>query len=233
MKLSITVTDHAWSDGVDGLRRVVELADQGGIDTIWVPDHLFQADPTSHPQAELFEGFSLLGYLAAITSRVRLGMLVSPVPFRPPAVQVKAIATLDAFTRGRAWFGVGIGWEGDEARAMGIPLGPAKERFEQLEELLDIADRMFAGDSSPYAGKHFQLDGPICSPRPAGHVPVLIGGTGSRRHCGWSRGGRTRAICSTCRTAVRRSATSSTYCASTVTTQAARTTTSRRRCRPG
>ncbi|TDW88176.1 alkanesulfonate monooxygenase SsuD/methylene tetrahydromethanopterin reductase-like flavin-dependent oxidoreductase (luciferase family) [Kribbella pratensis] len=181
MKLSITVTDHAWSDGVDGLRRVVELADQGGIDTIWVPDHLFQADPTSHPQAELFEGFSLLGYLAAITSRVRLGMLVSPVPFRPPAVQVKAIATLDAFTRGRAWFGVGIGWEGDEARAMGIPLGPAKERFEQLEELLDIADRMFAGDSSPYAGKHFQLDGPICSPRPAGHVPVLIGGTGEQK----------------------------------------------------
>jgi alkanesulfonate monooxygenase SsuD/methylene tetrahydromethanopterin reductase-like flavin-dependent oxidoreductase (luciferase family) len=181
MKLSITVTDHAWSDGVDGLRRIVELADQGGIDTIWVPDHLFQADPTSHPEAELFEGVSLLGYLAAITTRARLGMLVSPVPFRPPAVQVKAIATLDAFTRGRAWFGVGIGWEGDEARAMGIPLGPARERFEQLNELLDIADRMFAGDTSPYAGKHFQLDGPICSPRPAGRIPVLIGGTGERK----------------------------------------------------
>lgn len=181
MKLSITVTDHAWSDGVDGLRRIVEIADEGGIDTIWVPDHLFQADPTSHPQAELFEAVSLLGYLAAITSNVRLGMLVSPVPFRPPAVQVKAIATLDAFTHGRVWFGVGIGWEGEEARAMGVPLGSARDRFEQLEELLDIKDRMFAGDTSAYDGKHFQLAGPICSPRPAGRVPVLIGGTGEQK----------------------------------------------------
>jgi alkanesulfonate monooxygenase SsuD/methylene tetrahydromethanopterin reductase-like flavin-dependent oxidoreductase (luciferase family) len=181
MKISMTVTDHAWPDGVDGLRRIATIADEGGLDTIWVPDHLFQADPTSQPQAELFEAITMLGYLAAVTSRTRLGMLVSPVTFRPPAVQVKAIATLDAFTRGRAWFGVGIGWEGDEARAMGIPLGPAKERFEQLEELLDIADQMFAGDSSPYDGKHFQLEGPICSPRPVRRPRVLIGGTGEQK----------------------------------------------------
>jgi alkanesulfonate monooxygenase SsuD/methylene tetrahydromethanopterin reductase-like flavin-dependent oxidoreductase (luciferase family) len=181
VKISMTVTDHAWVDGVDGLRRIATIADVGGLDTIWVPDHLFQADPTSHPQAELFEAVTMLGYLAAVTSRARLGMLVSPVTFRPPAVQVKAIATLDAFTRGRAWFGVGIGWEGDEARAMGIPLGPAKERFEQLEELLDIADQMFSGDSSPYDGKHFRLEGPICSPRPVRRPPVLIGGTGEQK----------------------------------------------------
>jgi alkanesulfonate monooxygenase SsuD/methylene tetrahydromethanopterin reductase-like flavin-dependent oxidoreductase (luciferase family) len=181
MKISMTVTDHAWPDGVDGLRRIVTLADEGGLDTIWVPDHLFQADPTSHPQAEMFEAVTLLGFLAAITHRARLGMLVSPVPFRPPAVQVKAIATLDALTRGRAWFGVGIGWEGEEARAMGIPLGPTKERFEQLAELLEIADQMFAGDSSPYQGKHFQLEGPICSPRPKQRPPVLIGGTGEQK----------------------------------------------------
>ena len=181
VKVSISVTDHAWPDGVDGLRRIAGIADKGGLDTIWVPDHLYQADPTSHPQAELFEGVTMLGFLAAITSRARLGMLVSPVSFRPPAVQVKAIATLDALTRGRAWFGVGIGWAGDEARAMGIPLGPTKERFEQLEELLEIADRMFAGDSSPYQGKHFQLEGPICSPRPERRPPVLIGGTGEQK----------------------------------------------------
>ncbi|TCC59631.1 LLM class flavin-dependent oxidoreductase [Kribbella pittospori] len=181
MKVSVTVTDHAWADGVDGLRRIASIADEGGLDTIWVPDHLFQADPTSHPQAELYEAITMLGFLAATTSRARLGMLVSPVPFRPPAVQVKAIATLDALTPGRAWFGVGIGWEGEEARAMGIPLGPTKDRFEQLEELLDIADRMFAGDSSPYQGKHFQLEGPICSPRPERRPPVLIGGTGEQK----------------------------------------------------
>ena len=101
MKVSTTVTDHAWTDGVDGLRRIVSIADEGGLDTIWVPDHLFQADPTSHPQAELFEAVSMLGFLAAITSRARLGMLVSPVPFRPPAVQVKAIATLEMSSKRR------------------------------------------------------------------------------------------------------------------------------------
>ena len=181
MKISLSLTDHSWPDGVEGLRRIATIADEGGLDTIWVPDHLLQADPTSHPEAELFEAVTMLGYLAAITSRSRLGMLVSPVIFRPPAVQVKAIATLDAFTGGRSWFGVGIGWEGEEAQAMGIPMGPVKERFELLEELLQISEQMFAGDSSPYRGKHFQLGGPICSPRPARRPPVLIGGMGEQR----------------------------------------------------
>ena len=181
MKISLTMTDHSWPDGVDGLRQVATTADEGGLDTIWIPDHLLQADPTSHPEAELFEGVTTLGYLAAVTSRARLGMLVSPITFRPPAVQVKAITTLDAFTGGRAWFGVGIGWEDAEATAMGIPMGPTKERFEQLEELLQIADRMFAGDASPYEGKHFRLEGPICRPRPTQRPPVLIGGTGEQK----------------------------------------------------
>jgi alkanesulfonate monooxygenase SsuD/methylene tetrahydromethanopterin reductase-like flavin-dependent oxidoreductase (luciferase family) len=181
VKVSVTMTDHSWQDGIAGLSRVVELADEGGLDTIWLPDHLLQADPTSQPEAELFEAFTTLGYLAAITSRARLGLLVSPITFRPPAVQVKAIATLDAFTGGRAWFGIGIGWEGAEAAAMGIPMGSARERFEQLEELLQIADLMFAGDTAPYQGKHFQLAGPICSPHPQHRPPVLIGGTGEQR----------------------------------------------------
>ena len=181
MKISMTLTDHSWADGVAGMRRVAEIADAGGIDTIWLPDHLLQADPTSQPEAELFEAIGTLGYLAAVTNRARLGLLVSPITFRPPAVQVKAIATLDAFTGGRMWFGIGIGWEDAEAKAMGLPMGPVKERFEQLEELLEIADLMFAGGSSPYAGKHFQLAGPICSPHPETRPPVLIGGTGEQK----------------------------------------------------
>ncbi len=181
MKVSLTMTDHSWADGVAGMSRAVEIADAGGIDTIWLPDHLLQADPTSHPEAELFEAFSTLGYLAAITGRARLGLLVSPITFRPPAVQVKAIATLDAFTGGRVWFGVGIGWEGAEAKAMGIPMGPVKERFGELEDLLQLADLMFAGGGTAYEGKYIQAAGPICSPHPAKRPPVLIGGTGEQR----------------------------------------------------
>jgi alkanesulfonate monooxygenase SsuD/methylene tetrahydromethanopterin reductase-like flavin-dependent oxidoreductase (luciferase family) len=167
----MTMTDHSWADGVTGMCNVVELADEGGIDTVWLPDHLLQADPSSRPEAELFEAFTTLGYLAAITRHVRLGLLVSPIMSRPPAVQLKAIATLDAFTGGRAWFGVGIGWEGAEAKAMGFPMGPVKERFEQLEELLQLAEVMFAGGSTAYAGKHFQAAGPVCSPHSAQRPP--------------------------------------------------------------
>lgn len=184
MKVSVTMTDHSWPDGVTGLRRAATMADEGGLDTIWVPDHLLQADPTSHIDAELFEGVSTLGYLAAITQRARVGMLVSPVMFRPPAVLVKAIATLDAFTGGRVWMGLGIGWQGTEAAAMGIPMAPTSQRFDELEETLQIADRMFAGDTSPFEGERFRLEGPVCSPRPARRPPVLIGGVGERRTFG-------------------------------------------------
>jgi alkanesulfonate monooxygenase SsuD/methylene tetrahydromethanopterin reductase-like flavin-dependent oxidoreductase (luciferase family) len=150
---------------------------------VWVADHLLQADPTSTPEAEMLEAYSTLGFLAAQTTRVRLGTMVTGVTFRPATLLIKAVTTLDVLSGGRAWLGVGAGYQPDEATAMDLPLPPLAERFERLEETLRLALRMWAGDSSPFAGRHYRPERPLNSPpalrRP--HPPVLIGGMGERK----------------------------------------------------
>jgi F420-dependent oxidoreductase-like protein len=163
---------------------VAGAADQAGLDTVWVSDHLVQADPTAAPgQTEMLEGYTALGFLAARTERVRLGTMVTGVTFRPPALLIKAVTTLDVLSGGRAWLGVGAGYQEDEAQAMGLPLPPVAERFERLEETLQIAARMWAGDEAPFEGRHYRLQHPTGSPLPLRrpHPPILVGGTGERR----------------------------------------------------
>ncbi|HEY6709409.1 MAG TPA: TIGR03560 family F420-dependent LLM class oxidoreductase, partial [Actinomycetota bacterium] len=132
---------------------------------------------------EMLEAYTTLGFLAARTERVRLGTMVTGVTFRPPALLVKAVTTLDVLSGGRAWLGLGAGYHGEEAEAMGLPLPPTAERFERLEETLAIAMRMWAGDETPFAGEHYRLQRPAASPPPLRrpHPPVLIGGTGERK----------------------------------------------------
>jgi F420-dependent oxidoreductase-like protein len=187
--LSLSVTNFSWRDERHGLGEhlagIAEAADRGGIYGLWVSDHLLQADPYgARPgETEMLEAYTTLGYLAARTSRIRLGTLVSAVTFRPPALLVKAVTTLDVLSGGRAMFGIGAGYHGEEAAAMGLPLPPLPERFDRLEETLQIALRMWAGDASPYHGRHYALDGPVSSPAPVSrpHPPILIGGTGEKR----------------------------------------------------
>ena len=188
MRISIAVTNYSWPGGPDRLgselARLVRGADRAGVDTVWVVDHLLQADPTAPPgDTEMLEAYTTLGFLAAQTERVRLGTMVSGVTFRPPALLVKAVTTLDVLSGGRAWLGLGAGYHGEEAEAMGLPLPPTAERFERLEETLAIAMRMWAGDEAPFAGKHYRLQRPAGSPPPLRrpHPPVLIGGTGERK----------------------------------------------------
>ncbi|HTF58949.1 MAG TPA: TIGR03560 family F420-dependent LLM class oxidoreductase [Actinomycetes bacterium] len=185
MRVSISLTNYSWPDGLaPSLGRVVEAADRAGLDTVWVADHLVQADPTAPPDdTEMLEAYTTLGFLAARTERVRLGTMVTGVTFRPPALLVKAVTTLDVLTGGRAWLGIGAGHQRDEAAAMGLPFPPAAERFERLEETLQIADRMWAGDETTFEGRRYRLGRPQGSPGPAGHArpPVLIGGAGERR----------------------------------------------------
>jgi F420-dependent oxidoreductase-like protein len=188
MRVSINVTNYSWPSSSHGpgpeLGRLVAAADQTGVDTVWVADHLIQADPTAGPDdTEMLEAYTTLGFLAAKTERVRLGTMVTGVTFRPPALLVKAVTTLDVLSGGRAWLGIGAGYHGEEAQAMGLALPPTAERFERLEETLRIAARMWSGDDTPFEGKHYRLQRPVGSPLPVQrpHPPVLIGGAGERK----------------------------------------------------
>jgi F420-dependent oxidoreductase-like protein len=188
MRISISVTNFSYPSGPQGLPdellRLARSAEEAGADTVWVVDHLIQADPTAPADAtDMLEAYTTLGYLAAHTERVRLGTMVSGVTFRPPALLVKAVTTLDVLSGGRAWFGVGAGHHAGEAAAMGLSLPPAPERFERLEETLRIAKQMWAGDESPFEGAHYRLDHPAASPAPMRrpHPPILIGGAGEQK----------------------------------------------------
>jgi F420-dependent oxidoreductase-like protein len=187
MRLSLSITNYSWPSGPaplrDELTAVARAADDAGLDTVWVADHLIQADPSSTPEAEMLEAYATLGFLAAVTRRIRLGTMVTAVTFRPPSLLIKAVTTLDVLSGGRAWLGVGAGYQEDEARDMGLPLPPLAERFERLEETLRLARQMWAGDDSPFEGRHHRLGRPLNNPpaltRP--HPPILVGGMGERR----------------------------------------------------
>lgn len=186
MRFSINVVNFSWPGGpvsvAPRLERTVRAADEIGVDTVWVGDHLIQANPYSTDE-EMLEAYTALGFIAAKSERVRVGTMVSAVTFRPPALLIKAVTTLDVLSGGRAWFGVGAGYHEAEARAMGLPLPPAAERFERLEETLRLATRMWSGDSAAFEGVHYRLERPVNKPaslrRP--HPPILVGGTGERK----------------------------------------------------
>lgn len=184
MKLSVSVTNYSWSDQLhDRLASLAGSLDDSAVDTLWVPDHLLQADPASSLDEPMLEAYTTLGYLAAVTSRIRLGTMVTAATFRAPALLIKAVTTLDVLSTGRAWLGIGAGYNGDEARAMGLFLPDTAERFARMTELLRLARHMWSGDETRFRGEHLDLDHPVGNPRPVTtpRPPVLIGGTGERR----------------------------------------------------
>jgi F420-dependent oxidoreductase-like protein len=182
MKLSVSVTNYSWAHKIgDRLAALARALDDTAVDTLWVPDHLLQADPASRLDEPMLEAYTTLGYLAALTSRIRLGTMVTAATFRAPALLIKAVTTLDVLSAGRAWLGVGAGYNVDEARAMGLFLPETAERFTRMAELLQLARHMWDGNETPFRGEHFELANPIGSPRPVTRPPVLIGGTGQRR----------------------------------------------------
>ena len=182
MKLSVSVTNYSWQDSIgQRLATLARTLDGAAVDTLWVPDHLLQADPASRLDEPMLEAYTSLGFLAAVTSRIRLGTMVTAATFRAPALLIKAVTTLDALSAGRAWLGLGAGYNADEARAMGLFMPGTAERFARMTELLRLARQMWDGNETPFRGEHLDLSQPICSPRPAMRPPVLIGGTGERR----------------------------------------------------
>jgi F420-dependent oxidoreductase-like protein len=185
MKLSVSVTNYSWPGGATAIaQRLASLAetlDHTAVDTLWVPDHLLQSDPSSSPDEPMLEAYTSLGFLAARTSRLRLGTMVSAATFREPAVLIKAVTTLDVLSGGRGWLGIGAGYNSDEASALGLFMPATGERFDRLTELLQIAGRMWDGDESPFQGRYYRLENPVARPRPLVRPPVLIGGAGERR----------------------------------------------------
>jgi alkanesulfonate monooxygenase SsuD/methylene tetrahydromethanopterin reductase-like flavin-dependent oxidoreductase (luciferase family)/predicted kinase len=167
------------------LTAVAGAAVDAGLDGIALMDHLIQIPQVGRDFEALPEPFVTLGMLASLTSglqrRFRLGTLVTPVTFRAPGVLAKTIATLDALSGGRAFCGLGAGWWEREHAAFGLPFPPAAARFDQLETAIETLRAIWAPGTKPYAGARVTLPETTCYPRPAGHVPIIVGGAGERR----------------------------------------------------
>ncbi len=165
----------------DWLKETAQTIEAGGFYSMWVMDHFFQlGGMLGDPETEMMEGYTTLGYLAGVTEKLRLGLLVGGVIYRYPAIVVKLVSTLDVLSGGRMYFGIGAAWYEHESISLGLPFPKKKVRFELLEEQLQIAHKMFAGDDSPYEGKHTQMPKPHNNPQPLQkpHPPILIGGMG-------------------------------------------------------
>lgn len=180
MKVGIDVEPQegmTWERWAELARRVEEL----GFESLWRSDHLFSV--VGQVQRPALEAWTSLTYLATATSRIRFGTLVTPVTFRDPAVFALTAAAIDALAGGRLEVGLGVGWNRAEHEAFGIPLPPPAERFERLEETIEVLRALWTQDEANFGGKHFQLRGAHGHPKPAQrpHPPIVIGGTGEKR----------------------------------------------------
>jgi F420-dependent oxidoreductase-like protein len=187
MRCGIQVSDFTWPDAPQSIgptfARIARDADQAGMASLWVMDHFFQIRSIGPSEREMLEGYSALAYAAGVTDRITLGTMVTGVTYRHPGLLIKTVTTLDVLSGGRAWLGIGAAWNEEEHRGLGVPFPSTKERFERLEETLQLAHQMWSGDESPFEGRHHQLERPLNSP-PALSLPhprILVGGGGERK----------------------------------------------------
>jgi F420-dependent oxidoreductase-like protein len=187
MKLGLQIPSFTWPGGPSQigptLAGVGRAAEEAGFASLWVMDHFFQIGMIGKPEEPMLEGYNALSFLASVTRRVQLGTLVTGVIYRHPGILVKTATTLDILSGGRAYFGIGAGWYEREALGLGVPFPPLKERFERLEEALQIAHQMWSGKVAPYKGKHYQLAETLNSPQALSkpHPPIMVGGMGEKK----------------------------------------------------
>jgi F420-dependent oxidoreductase-like protein len=187
MKLGLHVANFTFPDGAPALgsdlARVARAADELGFDRVSVMDHVWQIGHLGPPEHEMLEAYTTLGYLAGQTTRIKLLTLVTGVTYRSPGLLIKAVTTLDVLSSGRAMLGIGAAWNDEESQGLGLFLPPLSERYERLEETLQIALQMWSGSDERFAGKHYTLGRTLNSPqsiqRP--HPPILIGGAGEKK----------------------------------------------------
>jgi F420-dependent oxidoreductase-like protein len=187
MKVGLHVADFTWDGGPPELGPrlgdIARRAEEAGVDRISVMDHVWQIGHLGPPEHEMLEAYTALGFLAGVTSRVKLLTVVTAVVYREPGLLAKAVTTLDVVSGGRAMLGIGAAWNEDEARGLGLFFPPLAERFERLEEALGICQQMWSDDDGPFEGKHYHLARTLNSPQALSrpHPPILIGGQGERK----------------------------------------------------
>jgi len=187
MQLGIHIVNFSLPEGREALGPVLgavaAAADQAGLSHLSMMDHFFQLDMLGGAELEMIEGYTSLGFLAAKTSRIRLGLLVTGVTYRHPGLLAKIVTTLDILSEGRADLGLGAAWYDREHLGLGVPYPPIGERFERLEETLQICLQMWSDNDGPYRGRYYELAETRNVPQSlqAPHPPIMIGGMGERK----------------------------------------------------
>ena len=187
MKVGLHIADFTWDGGPPELGprlgEIARRAEEAGVDRVSVMDHVWQIGHLGPPEHDMLEAYTALGFLAGVTSRVKLLTVVTAVVYREPGLLAKAVTTLDVVSGGRAMLGIGAAWNEDEARGLGLFFPPLAERYERLEEALRICQQMWSDDDGPFEGKHYHLARTLNSPQALSrpHPPILIGGQGERK----------------------------------------------------
>jgi F420-dependent oxidoreductase-like protein len=167
----------------DRLVETAKVADQGGVAWFTVMDHWFQMEQMGGPPEPMLEGYTTLGHLAGVTEHVRLSLLVTGTTYRHPGLLAKTVTTVDVLSKGRAMLGIGAAWYDREHAGLGVPFPPTSERFERLEETIQICRQMWSEDDGAYEGRHYQLAETVCVPAPVQQPrpTILIGGSGEKK----------------------------------------------------
>jgi F420-dependent oxidoreductase-like protein len=187
MHLDLHVSRFDWAGGPSGIGPGVgdlaQRAEAIGVRTLSFMDHFFQMDWMAPAEDPMLEGYTALGFVAGRTERLRLRLLVTGVTYRHPGILAKAVTTLDVVSGGRAELGIGAAWYEREHRGLGVPFPPLRERFERLEEAIQICLQMWSDDNGRYDGRHYQLAETLCSPQPVSRPRprILIGGSGEQK----------------------------------------------------
>jgi len=187
MKIGLHFVNFDVPGGVEALpatfASAAKAAEQAGAEWFTMADHFYQMDNLWPAESAMLEVYTSLGYLAGQTERIKLVVLVNGVMYRYPGLLAKTATTLDVLSRGRAVFGLGAAWYEREHIGLGVPYPPTAERFERLEETLQICRQMWSSNNGRYDSKHYHLAETLCLPESAQrpHPPILIGGTGERK----------------------------------------------------
>jgi F420-dependent oxidoreductase-like protein len=187
MELGIHYINFKRPDGPQAigptLASTARAAEQGGATMFTLADHFFQMEGVARVEDPFLEGYTSMGFLAGQTESIALTMLVTGVTYRYPGVLAKTVTTLDVLSQGRAMLGIGAAWYDREHAGLGIPYPPLGQRFEMLEETLQICEQMWSDNNGPFEGKHYRLAETLCAPQPIQRPrpPILIGGAGEKK----------------------------------------------------